>query len=78
MKTPSAKPRAPTRRKTAIAKPDGWTGEQRHQIAKLAYERFLARGGYPGDEMQDWLEAEAEFAKSLQPPKLRRVATAKA
>jgi hypothetical protein len=31
------------------------------QIAELAYFRALKRGFEPGHEMQDWLEAEAEF-----------------
>jgi Protein of unknown function (DUF2934) len=30
-------------------------------IAELAYFRALERGFEPGHEMEDWLEAEAEF-----------------
>jgi hypothetical protein len=30
-------------------------------IAELAYFRALKRGFAPGHEMEDWLEAEAEF-----------------
>ena len=30
-------------------------------IAELAYFRALKRGFEPGHEMEDWLEAEAEF-----------------
>jgi hypothetical protein len=33
------------------------------QIAELAYFRALARGFEPGHEVEDWLEAEAEFEK---------------
>jgi hypothetical protein len=32
-------------------------------IAELAYFRALSRGFEPGHEVQDWLEAEAEFEK---------------
>jgi hypothetical protein len=33
------------------------------QIAELAYFRALNRGFEPGHEMEDWLEAEAEFER---------------
>jgi Protein of unknown function (DUF2934) len=32
-------------------------------IAELAYFRALSRGFEPGHEVEDWLEAEAEFEK---------------
>jgi hypothetical protein len=32
-------------------------------IAELAYFRALNRGFEPGHELEDWLEAEAEFEK---------------
>ena len=60
-----------TKRLTSAAKPNGshlgreWTDEQRARIAEIAYLRFLARDGQGGDETQDWLEAEAEYAKTL-------------
>ncbi len=31
------------------------------EIAQRAYEIFLARGDAPGDEVSDWLQAEAEL-----------------
>jgi DUF2934 family protein len=34
---------------------------RRALIAELAYFRALKRGFQPGHEMEDWLEAEAEF-----------------
>ena len=70
MKKESAKPRAPRRR--AAAKPREWTPEERRQIAEMAYHRSLARGGRHGDEVDDWLQAEAEFAASLKKPRARR------
>lgn len=56
-----------TRRSPALAEPRGWTTEQKQRIAELAYSRFLALGGEPGHEMEDWLSAEVEFAASLRP-----------
>ncbi len=32
-------------------------------VAARAYERFLARGGEHGHDVEDWLAAEAESAK---------------
>lgn len=31
------------------------------EIARRAYEIFLARGGEPGHEQEDWLQAESEL-----------------
>lgn len=31
------------------------------QIRQRAYEIYLSRGGAPGDEFQDWLQAESEL-----------------
>lgn len=33
------------------------------QIRALAYEIYMARQGGPGDELSDWLKAEAELRK---------------
>lgn len=33
----------------------------RGRIAARAYEKYLARGGQPGRELDDWLEAEREL-----------------
>jgi len=32
------------------------------QIARRAYELYLERGGQPGRELEDWLQAEREVA----------------
>jgi Protein of unknown function (DUF2934) len=32
------------------------------EIRLRAYEIYLARGSQPGDELEDWLQAEREFA----------------
>ena len=37
------------------------TPPTREQIAKRAREIFLARGGAPGNELDDWLQAEREL-----------------
>ena len=65
-----AQPRAP--RRTAPAKSRDWTPEERHQIAEMAYHKFLARGGQNGYELEDWVQAEAELAATLKKPKTRR------
>jgi hypothetical protein len=38
------------------------------QIAERAYQRFVERGGEPGREVEDWLEAERELRASHAPP----------
>jgi hypothetical protein len=35
-------------------------------IALRAFELFLARGGQHGHDLDDWLQAEREFAKAAQ------------
>ena len=32
------------------------------QIRQRAYEIYVSRNGAPGDEVQDWLQAEHEFS----------------
>ena len=40
------------------------------EVARRAYELFLARGAQHGSDHQDWLEAERELsAASERPPK---------
>jgi hypothetical protein len=38
------------------------------QIQARAYEIFLRRSGTPGDELQDWLQAERELAPRRKSP----------
>jgi len=33
------------------------------EIAQRAYEIFVARGGEPGHELDDWLQAESELLR---------------
>jgi len=42
-------------------------GDTRERIAARAYELYLQRGGAPGGETDDWLEAERELRGSSQP-----------
>ena len=35
-------------------------------IARRAYERYLARGGGPGHDVEDWLDAERELRGSTR------------
>jgi hypothetical protein len=37
------------------------TSPSPEDIARRAYEIFLARGGEPGHEQEDWLQAESEL-----------------
>ncbi|MDY7228936.1 DUF2934 domain-containing protein [Hyalangium rubrum] len=41
-------------------------GPSHEQIARRAYEIFLARGGVPGNETQDWFQAERELRLGRQ------------
>jgi hypothetical protein len=33
-------------------------------IRRRAYEIYLERGGFPGHELEDWLQAEREFVSA--------------
>ncbi len=48
------------------------------QIQLRAYEIFLERRGAPGSEVEDWLQAEREFAGTAKPRKSARAAKPKA
>lgn len=37
--------------------------EQNQEIAKIAYELYLMRGGSPGDPVADWITAERIYAE---------------
>jgi len=50
---------APRKPRTAAARKPTYD-----QIQARAYEVFLRRGGTPGDELQDWLQAERELLAS--------------
>jgi hypothetical protein len=57
--TPKA-PSAPTAQNAAR------TGPSHEQIARRAYEIFLARGSQPGNPEQDWHQAERELRLGRQ------------
>jgi hypothetical protein len=69
MASPTTKPAAPKRRISSIAAssaiqkddpvPD--IEERLNYIATAAYFRAASRGFVPGEELKDWLAAEAEF-----------------
>lgn len=50
----------------------GVIGSAHSDIARRAYERFLARGGEHGHDVEDWLQAELELrdgsAEASRPP----------
>jgi hypothetical protein len=43
----------------------GIASDREELIRQRAYELYLARDGGPGNEMQDWLQAEAEIIWKL-------------
>jgi hypothetical protein len=47
----------------------------REMIARRAYEIYEERGGWHGDDINDWLRAEAEVQSALRPEKRRPVAS---
>ncbi len=63
--TAPAKRRAPARQKTvADVKASAGNGNYfptQAEIAEAAYFRHLNRGGAPGDDFNDWIEAEREL-----------------
>jgi len=76
--TPEAEPSS-TMRKAAPAstKDHGENGQSdlRDLIARRAYELYEARGRCDGEDMEDWLRAEAEVKSSLMPGKRRPAAS---
>jgi hypothetical protein len=54
----------PTQAETALEEREGLLDHTREQeIRNRAYEIYLQRGGQPGDELGDWLQAEGELTK---------------
>jgi hypothetical protein len=39
----------------------------REEIRLRAYEIYLERGGFPGNELDDWLQAERELERAAPP-----------
>jgi len=78
-KTTKAKPRAGDLARAATdeiglttpASVDGATRFSDEEVYRLiqerAYQKAESRGFAPGHEVQDWIEAEAEIKRSLQP-----------
>ena len=51
----------------------GDTDTREQRVREEAYRRYEARRGNPGDDIQDWLEAEAEVDRvSRQSPEARK------
>ncbi len=74
--TPEAPKASPTRRKTqtpAESYEDDVHIDLRELIARRAYEIYEERGKYDGEDISDWLRAEAEVKATLRPEKRRSV-----
>jgi hypothetical protein len=54
----ASSPAADRGRKPAI---DTAINFSQHDIARRAYDLYLARGGEPGHQLQDWLQAEQDL-----------------
>ena len=53
----------PTQAETSIEEREGLPHSMREQeIRNRAYELYLLRGGQPGYELEDWLQAERELS----------------
>jgi Protein of unknown function (DUF2934) len=53
---------APTRPEAAVEEKEGLVDSTREQEIRIrAYEIYLQRGGQPGYELEDWLQAEREL-----------------
>ena len=50
-----------TSRKMASAPPRTTAQPSHEEIARLAYEIYLRRGGQSGNELEDWMEAERQL-----------------
>jgi hypothetical protein len=61
--TSAARNRRRSDKNPGRAAPNG--GAITDRVALRAYERFLARGGEHGRDVEDWLEAEREIASGL-------------
>jgi hypothetical protein len=54
----------PMQTETGAEEREGLLDQTREQeIRNRAYEIYLQRGGQPGDELGDWLQAEGELTK---------------
>jgi H+-transporting ATPase len=75
---PPEAPQASSARRKAQAPPESYDSDGqfdfRELIARRAYEIYEERGRCDGDDINDWLRAEAEV-KSAQRPEKRRPAT---
>ena len=45
---------------------DDFGEDEQEEVRRRAYERYLARGDSPGDEVEDWLSAERDFRSSRE------------
>lgn len=64
--TPSPEKETGKAPSTPMAAPARTNGPTQEQIARRAYEIFLARGGTHGNPEQDWFQAERELRLGRQ------------
>ncbi|MBO0862387.1 MAG: DUF2934 domain-containing protein [Chloracidobacterium sp.] len=76
--TPEISQASSTRRKSQTPAENYESNGQRdirEMIARRAYEIYEERGGWHGDDINDWLRAEEEVQSALRPEKRRPVAS---
>ena len=57
----------PTQTQTVIEREEIQHSTCEQEIRNRAYELYLLRGGQPGHELEDWLQAEREMSTNLRP-----------
>lgn len=58
---PSTANERPRRRRAAAPVPTAVLEPSHHEVAERAYHLYIARGGEPGRDFDDWLQAEREL-----------------
>lgn len=59
----------------AAAKPRAASNQPTQaEIALRAYQLYLERGGAPGNEMEDWIQAERQLLSAVGKPKRKAAA----
>ena len=60
-------PRQPVDASSASTRSDSMSSEPSEEAIRLrAYQRYLARGGADGMDLDDWVQAEAELKKGIK------------
>ncbi|HEX5081051.1 MAG TPA: DUF2934 domain-containing protein [Blastocatellia bacterium] len=76
---PQSSPQSPMMRRKGQVPAENYEGDGqtdlREMIARRAYEIYEERGRSHGDDVNDWLRAEAEVKSAIKPEKRRPAAS---